>query len=433
MADIAALNTVYNHFMTTYAPNGTNSRYDTHKKSELRGVYNSIVKMNKESPLFLLDNSDEAKEFAVGIKEGSRELKNVISSLSADGEELLSKKSVSSSNPDVATASYIGAVGDEENAPNIEIEVKKLATPQQNLGNFLPPDEMGLRPDTYSFDIRSRDLDYEFQFNINENDTNRSIEEKLARLVNKSNIGLNATVEEDDRGRIALKLESVDTGSSVAGKPLFAVSDDHTSKTTGAVDYFGINKTVQENSNSLFLLNGEERSTTANQFSIEKTYELHLNNVSKEGESVSIGLKTDVESITENVSHLIEGYNSFLNKAASYLDRQPQTGKLLGEMNSISNLYGNELEAIGVNIGEDGRMTLDKSLLTQTAQEEDAASRLQSMQNFAKNILGKANQISLNPMAYTEKTVVAYKNPGKEFATPYVTSNYSGMMFSSYC
>ena len=64
MADITALNTVYNHFMTTYAPNGTNSRYDTHKKSELRGVYNSIVKMNKESPLFLLDNSDEAKEFA---------------------------------------------------------------------------------------------------------------------------------------------------------------------------------------------------------------------------------------------------------------------------------------------------------------------------------------------------------------------------------
>ena len=114
MADITALNTVYNHFMTTYAPNGTNSRYDTHKKSELRGVYNSIVKMNKESPLFLLDNSDEAKEFAVGIKEGSRELKNVISSLSVDGDELLSKKSVSSSNPDIATATYIGSAGEEE-------------------------------------------------------------------------------------------------------------------------------------------------------------------------------------------------------------------------------------------------------------------------------------------------------------------------------
>lgn len=432
MADITALNTVYNHFMTTYAPNGTNSRYDTHKKSELRGVYNSIVKMNKESPLFLLDNSDEAKEFAVGIKEGSRELKNVISSLSVDGDELLSKKSVSSSNPDVATASYIGEVGEEDSAPNINIEVKKLATTQQNTGNFLPPNEMGLRPDTYSFDIRSRDLDYEFQFNINENDTNRSIEEKLARLVNKSNIGLEASVVEEN-GRIALKLESVETGSNIEGKPLFVVSDDKTSKTTGAVDYFGLNQTTQENSNSLFLLNGEERSTYANQFTVEKTYELHLNGISKEGEAASIGLKTDVESLTENVTHLIEGYNSFLNKAASYLDKQPQTGKLLGEMSNISNLYGNELEAIGVNIAEDGRMTLDKSLLTQTAQEEDAGERFKSMKSFARNILNKTNQISLNPMAYTEKTVVAYKNPGKNFATPYITSNYSGMMFSSYC
>ncbi len=433
MADITALNTVYNHFMTTYAPKGTNSRYDTHKKSELRGVYNSIVKMNKESPLFLLDNSDEAKEFAVGIKEGSRELKNVISSLSVDGDELLSKKSVSSSNPDIATASYIGEIEDEESAPSFEIEVRRLASGQENTGNFLPADEMGLRPDTYSFDIRSRDLDYEFQFNINENDTNRSIEEKLARLVNKSNIGLNASVIEDDRGRIALKMESVDTGASAEGKPLFVVSDDKTSKTAGAVSYFGLNHTTQEHQDSLFLLNGEERSTFANQFTVEKTYELHLNGISKEGETASIGLKTDVESLTENVTHLIEGYNSFLNKAAAFVDRQPQTSKLLGEMNNISGLYGNELQSIGVNIGEDGRMTLDRSLLQQTAQEEDASSRLQSMQNFAKNILNKTNQISLNPMAYTEKTVVAYKNPGKNFATPYVTSNYSGMMFSSYC
>ena len=79
--NIAALNTVYNHFMTTYAPEGTNSKYDTHKKSELRGVYNSIVKMNKDAPLFLLDSSPKTQEFAVSLKESARSLKNVISSL----------------------------------------------------------------------------------------------------------------------------------------------------------------------------------------------------------------------------------------------------------------------------------------------------------------------------------------------------------------
>lgn len=433
MADITALNTVYNHFVTTYAPQGTNSRYDTHKKSELKGVYDSIVKLNKESPLFLLDTSDEAKEFAVGIKEGSRELKNIISSISADGGELLSKKAVSSTNPDVVSANYIGDVSNEEEAPTLEIEVKKLATAQENVGKFLPENGMGLKSDTYSFDIRSRDLDYEFQFNINENDTNRTIEEKLARLITKSNIGLSASVVEDGEGNVALKLESVETGASEEGKPLFVVSDDKTSKTAGAVSYFGIDNTTQANGNSLFVLNGEERSTFSNQFTIEKTYELSLNSVSEDGETVNIGIKTDVESLTENVSHLIEGYNSFLNKAAEYLDRQPKSNTLLNEMNSISSLYRNELESIGVSVGDDGRMTLDRNLLHQTALEDDSEGRLKSVQNFAKNVLSKTNQISLNPMAYTEKVVVAYKNPGKNFATPYVTSNYSGMMFSSYC
>ena len=433
MADITALNTVYNHFMTTYAPQGTNSRYDTHKKSELRSVYNSIVKMNKESPLFLLDNSDEAKEFAVGIKEGSRELKNVISSLSTDGEGLLSKKAVSSSNSDIVNANYIGEIADEESAPTLEVEVRKLATTQENTGNFLSPDEMGLKPGTYSFDVRSRELDYEFQFNINDNDTNRTIEEKLARLITKSNIGLTASVIDDSEGRIALKLESVDSGAQEPGKPLFIVSDDNTSKTNGAVSYFGIDRTTQENSNSDITINGEERSTYSNQFTVDKTYELFLNDVTKEGEPISIGLKTDVESLTENVSYLIEGYNSFLNIAAAYLDRQPKSTTLLGEMNNISSLYERELGAIGVSIGDDGRMELDKNLLQQTALNDDAGEKFKSMRSFARNILNKTNQISLNPMAYTEKTVVAYKNPGKNFATPYVTSNYSGMMFSSYC
>lgn len=48
------LNNVYNFYMTTYAPKSS-TPYDSHKKSELRGVYNSIVKMNKESPLYILD------------------------------------------------------------------------------------------------------------------------------------------------------------------------------------------------------------------------------------------------------------------------------------------------------------------------------------------------------------------------------------------
>ncbi len=75
-----SLNTVYNYYMTSYAPKSS-SRYDTHKKSELRSIYNSIVKLNKESPLYKLDSTKESRSFAVGVKEDARELRNVIASL----------------------------------------------------------------------------------------------------------------------------------------------------------------------------------------------------------------------------------------------------------------------------------------------------------------------------------------------------------------
>lgn len=432
--NIAALNTVYNHFMTTYAPEGTNTKYDTHKKSELRGVYNSIVKMNKDAPLFLLDTSPKTQEFAVSLKEGARSLKNVISSVSADdGEELLSQKTVSSSDESVVTASFIGESTEEIEIPSIDIEVRSLASKQTNTGKFLPENEMELEPGTYSFDVNSRDTDYEFQFNINEGDTNKSIQEKLARLITKSNIGIQASVISDDNGNSALKLVSDDSGMREGSDYQFKITDDKSSKSHGTVEYFGLGDVETMPANSSFILNGEERSTQSNTFTIDKTFEITLNGISKEGESAQVGLKTDVESLTDNISYLIEGYNSFINKAAAYLDSQPYSSKLMREMGAISSIYGQGLSDIGINLNEDGTMELDKDTLAKTAQAEDALQRFSSIKSFTGTVLDKINKVALNPMDYTQKTIVAYKNPGKSFASPYVTSNYSGMMFSSYC
>ena len=435
MADNTAIATVYNHFLTTYVPKGTNTKYDTHKKSELRGVYNSIVKMNKDTPLFLLDTSAKTQEYAVGLKENARSLKNVISSLSLDdSDSFLDRKAVSSSDDSIVSASYIGGSElDPDSIPSLEISVKELAASQINQGNFLDPESMGLPTGTYSFDIHSRDMDYEFQFNINDNDTNRTIEEKLARLITKSNIGVKANVLEDDNGKIALNIESDETGVRGDKVTAFDITDDKTSKTSGTVEYFGIGNVSRYPRNSQFELNGEVRSTFSNHFSVEKMFELNLNGLSNEGESVSIGLKTDIESVTENINNLVEGYNSFMNKINAYVDSQPYSKKLIGEMNKISDLYSVGLDAVGISFNSDGTIAVDKNALTTTAKSDNALEKFTSIKKFTGNVLNKINQISLDPMEYTQKTVVAYKNPGHGFATPYVTSNYSGMMFSSYC
>lgn len=70
---MAAIDSAYSYYLSTYASMAS-SRYDTHKKSQLRAVYNNIVKTNKDSPLYKIKNSGEGKRFAIDIKEHTRSI-----------------------------------------------------------------------------------------------------------------------------------------------------------------------------------------------------------------------------------------------------------------------------------------------------------------------------------------------------------------------
>lgn len=426
---------VYNFYMTTYAPKSS-TPYDTHKKSELRSVYNSIVKMNKEAPIYILDTSRESCSFAIGMKENARELRNTIASLGGVSEdELLNKKAAYSSNENIASASYIGTPADSANAPTVEVEVRALASQQINMGKYLPADEpIGLHASTYSFDVNIDELNYEFQFNIKPEDTNRSVQERLTRLINNANIGISSQILTDEENNSCLRLESNVTGLKDTKPHIFHVTDHNTSKTSGAVDYLGIDYVASPASNARYLIDGTEYTSPSNHVTVGRTYELILNGVSSEdGETASIGLKTDVESLTENINTLVSGYNSFLRAAAEYSDAHPKSNRIVHELGSITRLYADGLTSAGLNLNLDGTLEIDTEAVQKTAMEDDAKKAFSSIMDFTRSLVRKSNQISLNPMNYVNNVIVAYKNPGKNFATPYITSAYSGMMFNSYC
>lgn len=438
MAYNSAIDNIYNHYLTTYAPGGsvTNTRYDTHKKSELRGLYNSMLKLNKDAPLYILDTSDDSRKFAVGLKENARGLRNTIASLGGlEDDEMFNKKAAYSTDEEMVSASFVGNIDEDEVIPSFKLEVSKLASNQVNLGYALKSDaQVSLPPETYSFDININDLSYEFQFSIREGDTNKDVQERLSRLITNAGIGLEADVLENGQGSSALRLSSTAEGLRQGKDNIFSVSDDNTSKTTGAVNYLGIDYTSKTPSNAEFLLNGEPRSASSNHFTIDKQYELTLKGVHKyEGQSAEIGLKNDFESITDNIGGLVSGYNNFIKTASEYKEGHPAGSKLLSEMDRLVSYYKENLNSIGLSVNNDGAIEMDESQLRQSMLQDDNHESLDSIKQFASSVLRKANQISLNPMEYVEKTVVAYKNPGHNFTAPYVTSNYSGMLFNSYC
>lgn len=428
----AVLSNVYNHYLTTYAPKST-TRFDTHKKSELRNIYTSIVKLNKDAPWYLPDTSEDTRVFAIGLKENARALRNTIASLGGlDNENLLNKKAAFSSDENIVTASYYGD-NVSEAAPSFKIEVASLAQKQENRGTYLPDEPVNLPPDTYSFDISINDLNYEFQFAIKEGETNRDVQERLARLITKANIGITAQVSTHE-STSSIKLTSSATGLPLGKDTIFRVSDNQTSKLAGTVEYFGLDYVSTYPENARFLLNGEERSVSSNQLTVGGMYEITLHSISAPGEEVTVGLKTDTDSLAENVNELLSGYNDFIRAASEYTSNHPRSRQLVNELKNISSMYQPEMQNMGIQVNEDGTLVLDnQQFLQESLNDEDLNRSISSVRDFAGSLLRKSGQISLNPMSYVDRTIVAYKNPGHTFANPYITSNYSGMLFNSYC
>ena len=191
---LAAIDSAYHYYLSTYGTSKV-SRYDTHKKSQLRAVYNQIVKTNKDTPLYKIPDSTDVKKFAIDLKEHTRSIQNVIAALSDNDEgieNVFNKKVAKSSDESSVNVTYIGEDQSLDNSLHFDVEVKQLAAPQINVGKFLYPDECDFKTGTYTFDISTDLSSYEFQYTVSRNDDNQHILEKLARLVNSSGAGIHA-------------------------------------------------------------------------------------------------------------------------------------------------------------------------------------------------------------------------------------------------
>lgn len=102
-------------------------------------------------------------------------------------------------------------------------------------------------------------------------------------------------------------------------------------------------------------------------------------------------------------------------------------------MEGMASRHKTDLEDLGFSFESGGQLSLNADRFRNTVLNDENSGELYSIRDFTNSILRKVDEISLNPMEYIDKTLVAYKNPGHNFVSPYVTSNYSGMLFNSYC
>ncbi len=139
----------------------------------------------------------------------------------------------------------------------------------------------------------------------------------------------------------------------------------------------------------------------------------------------------------DHVHTLANSYNTFLDN----VERIGQTkgfksGQILHETTGLAKKAVEDSGGFaGIRMDESGRLQVDEDALQAASGTPDAElnERVKPLKTFAKALRERTEQMAIDPMLYIARPIVAYKAPGREFPSPYISSEYSGMLYSSYC
>lgn len=418
------ISNAYTYYMSQYG-NKVNAKYDTHTKNQLKSSYGKVLKSNSLTPTYKVDISEAAQKYAIDLKEHARELGYIVRDLSDEKSgEMTYKKTACSDNPEAIAVKYIGD-GQASDVPGIEMSVKQLAGSQVNTGNYLQPDSKLLQSGTHTFELSINNLTYEFEFNVSEEETTGDVQGKIARLINRSDIGLKSSIVTDQLGNTAIRMESDATGVAGIKPTIFNISSNE----GDMVETLGFDRVTEYPSNAVYTVDGKEYNSMSNDIHINNIYEVKLLNVTRET-SVKVGMSADEDAVVESISDLIGGYNKlFLVTKDDANKRFAGNDRLQREFARIAMAHRATLGHSGLTIEDDGSVAVNREEIAKVAGSGKLGEVFAQLNDFKKDIQRKAESIATNPMNYVNNKIVAYKNPNKTITDPYNTSMYSGMMF----
>ncbi len=417
-------NNIYNHLSTELVPKRRNN---THKSSELKAVYNNMARYNKSSPLYMMSLSNAKQSRMINIKESALTLRDVVDSFSNTESDVYSKKTIHSQDSDVITASFkthnYSSLPDE-----LDIEVHSLATSQVNTGAYVTSAACSIKTGSHPFTFVSPQGSSHFSLTVSEKETNLEVQTKLANFINNRNIGIDALVDKKD-GNSALLLTSTNTGVSTfeGGLHFKAVND---SSEQDIVEFFGMNNVTSMPYDSSFSINGTEHTSSSNNISINQVLELDFHKVSSE--PVKISLIPDTNIAMEQIDAFVEAYNSLVDLSDNSNTTYAGSRNLSRDISSIVSKHKSELEAAGISITEDGKLTKNTDDISKSLLNGDFAQLFDDISTFKDDVTIATQRLTLDPMAYINRLIVSYPNTQSKLGSTYTQSVYSGLIYNNY-
>lgn len=429
------INSVYNYYAAQYG-HREYSKYDTHSKAQLKSTFGRLQKINSQTPSYKIDFSDAALKYAIDLKENARELSQIADELSDESTDSITyKRSATSSSPQVIDAEYIGDSCVQDYEP-LEVTVSQLACPQTNTGNFLQPNSKPFATGEYSFDLQVQDLTYQFEFGVNNTDTVTDTQQKIARLINQADIGLNAQLLTDGLGNSAISITSDATGIRGISPTIFHIqsqnSSDASDSNTELVSTLGLDRVTQYPANAVYSVNGTTATSVSNEVTIDNNYVLTFFDTTGKA-PVTISMNTDTDAIADSIGELIGGYNNLISVTANDANEHFEGNeKLKKDFAGIAKSYNHLLNENGLSVTDNGTIAVDRDAIISAADSGTLGDIFSGLNAFKQAVQKKAEDISLNPMDYVNNKIIAYKNPLRPTNDPYNLSAYTGMIFDGY-
>lgn len=429
------INSVYNYYAAQYG-HREYSKYDTHSKAQLKSTFGRLQKINSQTPSYKIDFSDAALKYAIDLKENARELSQIADELSDESTDSITyKRSATSSSPQVIDAEYIGDSCVQDYEP-LEVTVSQLACPQTNTGNFLQPNSKPFAAGEYSFDLQVQDLTYQFEFGVNATDTVTDTQQKIARLINQADIGLNAQLLTDGLGNSAISITSDATGIRGISPTIFHIqsqnSSDASDSNTELVSTLGLDRVTQYPANAVYSVNGTTATSVSNEVTIDNNYVLTFFDTTGKA-PVTISMNTDTDAIADSIGELIGGYNNLISVTANEANEHFEGNeKLKKDFAGIAKSYNHLLNENGLSVTDNGTIAVDRDAIISAADNGTLGDIFSGLNAFKQAVQKKAEDISLNPMDYVNNKIIAYKNPLRPTNDPYNLSAYTGMIFDGY-
>lgn len=429
------INSVYNYYAAQYG-HREYSKYDTHSKAQLKSTFGRLQKINSQTPSYKIDFSDAALKYAIDLKENARELSQIADELSDESTDSITyKRSATSSSPQVIDAEYIGDSCVQDYEP-LEVTVSQLACLQTNTGNFLQPNSKPFAAGEYSFDLQVQDLTYQFEFGVNATDTVTDTQQKIARLINQADIGLNAQLLTDGLGNSAISITSDATGIRGISPTIFHIqsqnSSDASDSNTELVSTLGLDRVTQYPANAVYSVNGTTATSVSNEVTIDNNYVLTFFDTTGKA-PVTISMNTDTDAIADSIGELIGGYNNLISVTANDANEHFEGNeKLKKDFAGIAKSYNHLLNENGLSVTDNGTIAVDRDAIISAADNGTLGDIFSGLNAFKQAVQKKAEDISLNPMDYVNNKIIAYKNPLRPTNDPYNLSAYTGMIFDGY-